>query len=107
MQTFVDLLGRLIFGTFSLVAAIGFSAFFVVLARANPADTGLIILRYVVMELCVIVVIFLVLATVKFWSTAKWVDRFLTSYTMRAGIIIIGFAMTVMAVGIAREFAGG
>ena len=58
------------------------------------------------MDLCAIVVIFLILATIKFWSTAKWVDRWLASFTMRARIVIIGFALAVMAVGVGKQLAG-
>ena len=105
MQLFVDLLGRFIFGSFALLAAIGFGALFVVLSQANPANIRQSLLLYVFMDLCVIVVTFLILAVIKFWSTAKWVDRWLASFTMRAGVIIIGFAMAVMAVGIAKQLA--
>ena len=106
MQLFVDLLGRFIFGTFSLLAAIGFSALFVVLSLANPANIWQSLLRYFFMNLCVIVVTFLILAAIKFWSTARWVNRWLASYTMRAGVIIVGFAIAVMAVGISKQLAG-
>ena len=106
MQRSVDLLGRFIFGGFSILAAIAFGAIFVVLALANPANIWQSLARYVFMDLCVIVVIFLILAAVKFWSSAKWVDRWLASYTLRAGLIIMGFAMAVMAVGISEQLAG-
>ena len=106
MQLFVDLLGRLIFGSFALLAAIGCSAIFVVLSQVNPANVWQSLLRFVLMDLCVIVVAFLILAVIKFWSTAKWVDRWLASFTMRAGLIIIGFAVAIMAIGIAKQLAG-
>ena len=105
MQLLVDILGRLIFGSFSLLASVGFGAIFVVLARANPVNWLQGLLRYVLMDLCLIVVIFLVLATLKFWTTAKWVDRWLASFTLRAGLAIVGFAVAVMAVGIAKQIA--
>ncbi len=106
LQLFVDLLGRFIFGSFSLLTAIGFGAIFVVLAQANPANIRQSLLRFVLMDLCVIVAAFLILAVIKFWSTAKWVDRWLASFTVRAGFIIVGFAMTVMAIGIVKQLAG-
>ena len=106
MQRFVDLLGRFIFGGFSILAAIAFGAIFVVLALANPVNIWQGLARYVFMDLCVIVVTFLILAAVKFWLSPKWVDRWLASYTMRAGFIILGFAMAVMAVGISEQLTG-
>ncbi len=106
MQLFVDLLGRIIFGSFALLAAIAFGAIFVVLSQAQPANIGQRLLQYVFMDLCVIAVIFLILATIKFWSTAKWVDRWLASFTLKAGVIIVGFAMAVMAIGIVKQLAG-
>ena len=105
MQLFVDLLGRFIFGSFALLAAIAFIALFVVLSLENPANVWQGLLQYIIMDLCVIVVVFLILAAIKFWSTAKWVDHWLASYTMRAGVIIMGFALAVMAVGISDQLA--
>lgn len=103
MQLFIDLLGRFLFGSFALLAAIGFAAMFVAMALAKPANVWQSLLLYVLMDLCLIVVIFLVLAVVKFWSAAKWVDRMLASFTLKAAVVIIGFAVAVMAVGIAKE----
>ena len=106
MQALIDIVGRFIFGSFALLATCGFGAIFVVLAQANPANLIQGLIRYVLMDLIVIVVAFLLLAVLKFWTTFQWVDRLLASVTLKAGLVIVGFALAIITVGIVKQVGG-
>ena len=106
IQRFTDLLGRFLFGTFALLGAAAFLALSVFLLQGKPVGLWPIVGRHVLMDVSFVVGVFLLLAALKFFTQSQWIDRWLEKHTLKAGVFIVGFAIAIMAFGIAKELVG-
>jgi hypothetical protein len=97
---FADWVGRAIFGTFSLLAALAFgSAAIAVSLLGNPVGLWQVLARWLVVDCLFLAAVFLLLATMSFWSIGgPWSRRLLERLTLKAGIVIVAFGLGMSAI---------
>lgn len=93
--------GRALFGTMSLLAALGFGSFATAICiLGNPVGPWQILAHWLIIDCFFLATIFLLLATLSFWAIGgQRSQRLLDRLTLKAAIIIMifGLSMTVLA----------